>query len=84
MARHEASVLTNGIAAHRRFSLGYPLAEELKRQPGRCRFRDGTRANAIDQARARVGAGIPLVHRVKRLGRLMDRKHRAFRQHGQV
>ena len=41
-------------------------------------------ANAIDQARARVGAGIPLVHRVKRLGRLMDRKHRAFRQHGQV
>ena len=84
MARHEASVLTNGIAAHRRFSLGYPLAEELKRQLGRCRFRDGTRANAIDQARARVGAGIPLVHRVKRLGRLMDRKHRAFRQHGQV
>ena len=84
MARHEAAVLTNRIAAHRRFSLGHPLAEEFKRQLGRCRFRHGTRANAIDQARASMGASIPLVHRIKRLGRLVDRQHRAFRQHGQV
>nr|GEU28358.1 ornithine carbamoyltransferase, chloroplastic [Tanacetum cinerariifolium] len=84
VAHHEAAVLADGIAAHRRFAFWHPLLHESDDLLFRLRFGDGGRLDLVDQARAAVGALVPGVHAVQHFIALVNHQHRAFGQHVQV
>jgi hypothetical protein len=83
-ARHEAAVLADRVAAHRRLVRRHPLLQEGDQFLLGLRFVDGRCLDAVDQAGFAVRALVPVVHLVQRLVALVDGEHRAFGQHIQV
>jgi hypothetical protein len=79
-ARHEAAVLADRVAAHRRFVGRHPLLQEGDQLLFGLGFGHGRGLHAVDQARLAVGALVPVVHLVQRFVALVDGEHGTFGQ----
>lgn len=76
----EAAILTDAVAADRRLAFGYPLFK--KRDGLRLGFGHGGGAvfDALGQATATVGAGVPFVHAGQHFIAVVDGDDRTFSQ----
>lgn len=77
-ARHEAAVLADRIAAHRRLAGWHMCAEKIANLFGGIGFAHRRCLHAVDQSRPAVCVLIPLVHFGERLVALMNRQNRAL------
>ena len=81
---HEAAVLMDGIAAHRRGFFGNPLRDKVQQFLLHFSFGQPRFAHALRQPRAAVGGGIPCVHAVEQFVALVDDINFGLRQEVQI
>ena len=84
VARQEAPVLADAVAAQRHFALGHVLAQKGDQLRLRLLFRHLRGLDALNQAAAPVCALVPGVHAVQQDIALVDGEHRTFHPHIEV
>ena len=78
MARHEAAVLADRVAAHRRGARRHMQLHELDHPLRNFRCRQRGCFDLVDQAGFAMRALVPVVHRIEHGVGLMQHQHRAF------
>ena len=81
---HEAAVLMDGIAAHRRGFFGNPLRDKVEQFLFHVGFGQLRFAHALGQPRAAVGGSVPCVHAVEQFVALVDDINFGLRQDVQI
>ena len=77
-ARHEATVLANTVTAHRRGIGRHVFTEEFDGLLFGLLLVQRALAHALSQTGAAMLAGIPLIHGIQHLVRLVYGQHRTF------